>query len=80
MKEFHWNANVLKITPKIDPKQYVIYSRTYLVFVLAKCNRSAIPLWFHSVFEFNGNDMPVWFQSAPGAGAGTRRWRRGRRD
>ena len=38
------------ITPTSTPNSG-LYSRTYLVFVLAKCHRSAMPLWFHLVFE-----------------------------
>ena len=38
------------ITPTSTPNSR-LYSRTYLVLVLAKCHRSAMPLWFHLVFE-----------------------------
>ena len=38
------------ITPTSTPNSR-LYSRTYLVFVLAKCHRCAMPLWFHWVFE-----------------------------
>ena len=38
------------ITPTSTPNSR-LYSRTYLVLVLAKCHRSATPLWFHLVFE-----------------------------
>ena len=34
------------ITPTSTPNSR-LNSRTYLVFVLAKCNRCAMPLWFH---------------------------------
>ena len=43
-------APLKKITPTSTPNSR-LYSRTYLVFVLAKCHRSAMPLWFHLVFE-----------------------------
>ena len=38
------------ITPTSTPNSR-LYSRTYLVLVLAKCHRSAMPLWLHLVFE-----------------------------
>ena len=41
---------IVKITPTSTLNSR-LYSRTYLVFVLAKCHRSAMPLWFHWVFE-----------------------------
>ena len=39
------------ITPASTPNSR-LFSRTYLVFVLAKCHRCAMPLWFLSLFEF----------------------------
>ena len=44
----HFNSE--QITPTSTPNSR-LYSRTYLVFVLAKCHRCAMPLWFHCVFE-----------------------------
>ena len=38
------------ITPTSTPNSR-LYSRTYLVLVLAKCHRSAMPLWFHLAFQ-----------------------------
>ena len=46
----HIQHNKYIITPTSTPNS-MLYSRTYLVFVLAKCHRSAMRLWFHWVFE-----------------------------
>ena len=70
---------IIYITPTSTPNSR-LYSRTYRVFVLAKCHRSAMPLWFHLVFEsqrrrharfgFNRRRAPAPAPGLAGAGAG----------